>query len=166
MSSVPRKKAERLFETFHQFEPVKVGEFSRGFSIPREASYVGDATVMYYSSNKLNPETSEDEGWVRYFHEHGAGVRMYVTDEDQGGEFRRIPKWIYGAKALVLLGECDGFEFTDFEGQTQKAEAIGSTPEWYCIPSGKALLVIQDKRVVLAIVWGGKLDVEARGIVG
>jgi hypothetical protein len=165
-SSQKRKRAERLFEAFHQYEPIKVGEFGRGFRIPREAIYVGEAKTMFYTSDKLNPETSEDEGWIHYFHEHEGGVRMYVTDESRDGEVRSIPKWIWGVDALVRLGECDGFEYEDFDGVLVEAKSTGRKPEWYTIPSGKALLVIQDKRSVLAIVWGGDLDVEDRGVVG
>lgn len=164
--SLALRKAERLFETFHQFEPVKVGDFHTGFKIPREANYVGEAKTMFYSSDKLNPETGEDEGWIRYFHEHEGGVRMYVTDDSRGGEVRKIPKWISDAKALVRLGDCDGWEYEDFDGGTAKAESTGNKPEWYCTPSGKALIVVQDKKHVLAIAWGGELCVEWRGVVG
>lgn len=165
-SSQKRKQAKHLFEVFHQYEPIKVGEFGRGFCIPREVLYVGDATKMFYTSDKLNPETSEDEGWISYYHDHKKGVRMYVTDETRKGEWRRVPKWIWGADALVRLGDCDGFTYVDFDGNIKEAEATGVKPEWYCTSSGKALLVIQSKRKVLAIVWGGKLDVEDRGVVG
>jgi hypothetical protein len=160
------RQAERLFETFHQFEPVKVGDFRSGFRIPHEANYVGEAKTMFYSSDKRNPETGEDEGWINYFHEHEGGVRMYVTDDKRNGEIRRIPRWIYNTKALVRLGDCDGWEYVDFEGNLAEAEATGNKPEWYCVPSGKALLVVQDKHQCLAIVWGGGLDVEWRGVVG
>jgi len=39
-------------------------------------------------------------------------------------------------------------------------------PELYTIPAGTALLVVEDKRHVAAIIWGGALGVECRGIVG
>lgn len=159
-------KAQKLFEEFHQFEPTKVGNFSRGFRIPREALYVGEAKTMFYTSNKLNPETHEDEGCIAYFHEHEGDVRMHVLDESRDGRWRKVPKWIWGVKALTKLGTCDGFEYIDFGGETKKAKSTGRKPEWYCVPSGKALLVIQDKRSVLAIVWGGSLNVEPRGVVG
>lgn len=160
------RKAERLFQTFHQYNPTKVGDFRSGFSIPRKAKYVGEAKTMFYSSDKLNPETGEDEGWIHYYHDHGSGVRMYVTDDSQSGEVRNIPKWIYGAKALVRLGDCEGFEYTGFDGKTHEAKSVGRNPEWYSIPSGKALLAIQDKREILAIAWGGDLAVGWRGVMG
>jgi hypothetical protein len=160
------RKAEKLFETFHQFESMKVGDFARGFSIPREANHVGEAKTMFYSSDKLNPETGEDEGVIHYFHEHEGDVKMYVLDESRDGEWRKVPKWIWGSKALVKLGDCEGFEYEDFDGTVAKAEATGKKPEWYCTPSGKAILVIQNKAHVLAIAWGGGLNVEWRGVVG
>jgi hypothetical protein len=159
------RKAEKLYELFHQFEPVDVGDFPSGFRIPKVASYVGTATVMYYTSDKLNPETLEDEGDVRYYHDHKEGVRTYLIGSREG-EARNIPKWIWGADALVRLGDCDGLDYEDFDGETREMRSTGRKPEWYCVPSGKALLVIQDRRRVLAVVWGGELRVEDRGVVG
>jgi len=160
------RRAVNLFETFHQFEPRDVGEFSRGFEIPKQAICIGDAKVMYYTSDKLNPETHEDEGDIAYFHDHRKGVRMYVTDESRPGDWRNIPKWIWNTQALVRLGTCDGFDYEDFDGELKEAKATGRKPDWYALPSGKALLVIQDRRKVLAIAWGGELRVEWRGVVG
>jgi hypothetical protein len=160
------RNAEKLYETFHQFEPTEVGAFAHGFKIPHEANHVGEAKTMYYSSDKLNPETGEDEGWIRYFHENDGDVRLCVMDSYRAGDRRKIPKWIRESQALVLLGECDGFDYEDFDGNIVEAKATGQKPEWYCVPSGKALLVIQDRRRVLAVLWGGDLHVEWRGVVG
>jgi hypothetical protein len=161
-------KAEKLFETFHQFEPVKVGSFNRRFEIPREANYVGEAKQMLYTSDKLNPETGEDEGWISYYHDHDGGVRLYLTGDHEkvGGELRKIPEWIRRTKALVRIGDCDGFEYVNFLGKKVKAKSTGRKPEWYATPTGKALLVVQDKKTVLAIAWGGSLGVQWRGVVG
>lgn len=160
------KEAERLYKIFYQFEPRKVGAFASGFSIPRRATHVGEAKTMYYTSDKLNPTTGEDEGAQRYYHPHEGDVYMLVTDKGAQGHVVEVPRWIHGVDSLVLLGQCDGFEYEDFDGDLQEAQATGRKPEWYCIPSGKALLVVQDKKKVLAIVYGGSLDVEWRGVVG
>lgn len=163
------EKALHLYREFHSYDPVRVGQFSKGFRIPREGKYVGEAKTMYYTSDKLNPVTGEDEGHIQYYHPHEGGVRLYLTDSkgmQRPGGMRRIPKWIYGTKELVRLGDFDGFDYEDFDGEMKKAEGIGRLPEWYAIPSGKALLVIQDKRFVQAILWGGDLRVEWRGVVG
>lgn len=159
------RNAEKLFTEFHQFEPVDVGTFHRSFRIPRRANYVGEAKKMFYASDKLNPETGEDEGVIHYFHDHEGRVRMYLVG-DVGGDVRSVPKWIYGTKALTRLGDCEGFEYDDFDGERVKAKGTKPLPEWYAIPSGKALLIVQSKRTVIAILWGGKLDVESRGVVG
>jgi hypothetical protein len=163
------RKAVKLFEEFHSFEPKDIGSFPKSFRIPREAVYVGEAKTMYYSSDKLNPENGQDEGWISYYHPHEGGVRAYIADPNDSpstGDIRNLPKWVYKTQELVRLGDCEGFDYTDFSGREIKAEATGRAPEWYCIPSGKALLVIQDKRKVLAVFWGGDLNVEWRGVVG
>ena len=160
------QRAEKMFETFNGFDPTDVGEFHQSFSIPREAYYRGTAKTMFYSSDKLNPISGEDEGMIQYFHDPKVGVRLYTMSEHDDLDVRNIPKWIHGVNALVRLGDCDGFEYEDFTGKLIKASATKRKPEWYCIPSGKALLAVQDKRDVLAIVWGGTLSVEWRGVVG
>jgi len=158
-------RAKRLYKTFHQFEPIKVGEFHRDFKIPRRAMRVGRAHTMYYTSDKLNPETGKDEGPIKYFHEHGPSVFVHFLDMRGIGIIKPVPPRIYTAKSLVLIGQCDGFDYEDEDGGMRKARGVGRKPEWYCIPSGKALLVVQDKRKVLALVWGGKLRIEWRGVV-
>lgn len=158
--------AEHLYETFHQFEPQRVGEFHAEFSIPKRARHVGEAKVMYYSSDKLNPETGEDEGIIHYFHEHEGGVGIHLFDDDHDGKMVMVPARVRAVDALVRLGKCEGFEYEDFDGKTVEAEGTGRLPEWYATPDGKALLVIQGKRRVIAILWGGSLDVRAEGVVG
>lgn len=165
------RKAERLFETFHAFEPIDVGEFHPRFRVPRSAALVGDAKVMYYRSDKLNPETHADEGWIHYYHDHKDGVRTYLTKEVLGKDYlaadiRRVPRWIYQTSALVRIGDCEGLDYEDHDGELREIRRTGRAPEWYCVPSGKALLIVQDKKTVLGIVWGGKLRVEDRGVVG
>ena len=158
--------AEKLYETFHQFEPEKIGAMPH-LRIPSRATHVGEAKVMYYCSDKLNPETGEDEGWIHYFHDHEGDVKFCVVDDaDADGDEISVPTRVQNAQALVRIGDCEGFEYEDFDGKIVEAEGTGRLPEWYATPDGKALLVIQDKRRVLAILWGGGLDVKAEGVVG
>jgi hypothetical protein len=159
-------RAQKLYKTFHQFKPRRIGEFAQGFHIPDEVVRVGTAKVMYYTSDKLNPETGEDEGLIKYFHDHKKSVDLYLPDEIFPGEWCKVPHWIRNAQALTKLGTCDGYDFIDLDGKQHRAEATGRKPEWYTLPSGKALFVIQDKRKVLAMAWGGELRVEWRGVVG
>ncbi len=163
---VKNKKALGLYRRFHQFEPHKVGEFAKGFSIPTEVHHVGQAKTMFYTSDKLNPETHDDEGWISYYHEHKPGVKFCVVRPETDSDLISVPSRICTVDALIRLGDCEGFEYEDFNGKIVKAESTGRPPEWYTTPSGKALLIVQDKRTVVAVLWGGQLHVEARGVVG
>jgi hypothetical protein len=160
------KAAIRKYRQFHQFDPVEKGEFHPTFKIPTQAIRCGEGVYVLYSSDKLNPETGEDEGVIDYIHHHDPGVKVYRTDPDSDGPMRPVPQSIRRVKILVLLGKCAGFAYKDHNGKEVKADATGRAPELYTIPSGKALLVVQDKRTCLALIWGGKLGVKPEGIVG
>ena len=164
------RKAEQLYGDFHQFEPDDVGNFAPWFSIPADVMRVGTAGTMYYTSDKLNPETLEDEGCVRYYHEHGPGVMACLALGAEGlpgdGRVKRVPLWIRDSEVLVKLGTCDGFDYTAFDGELEEVRATSPKPEWFCTPCSKALLIIQGRAQVLAIFWGGGLHVEDRGVVG
>ncbi|MBT8452986.1 MAG: hypothetical protein KJO40_13540 [Deltaproteobacteria bacterium] len=156
----------RKYVEFYQFEPRKVGKFHSSFKIPSSAILVGQATRVLYRSDKLNPTTGVDEGVIDYFHDHKDGVKVYRVDRDAEGPERRVPTFITGHKGLWRIGYCLGFSYTDHAGKAIKAEASDPLPELYALPSGKqALLVVQGKRRVLALIWGGNLRIEARGIV-
>jgi hypothetical protein len=162
----PDQRARDLFVEFHQFEPEKIGSFHRSFKIPKHAYHVGEAKKMFYASDKLNPETSEDEGWIHYVHDHEGGVGFYLPGRNSGGDYVDVPDWVCDIDTLVRIGDCEGYEFEDLDGDTIEAKGTKPLPEWYAIPSGRALFVVQSKRRVLALLWGGDLDVEWRGVVG
>ena len=161
--------AIRRYRGFHQHEPKKVGAFHPELVIPETCTCVGSAIHVLYNSDKLNPETGEDEGWIDYIHEHDSGVKIYRCDRGaaQLGDLVRVPAWIRRqTQSLVWLGDCNGFAYKGLEdGKKHEAKGTEPLPELYCTESGKALVVIQGKRRVLAIIWGGRLGVEPRGIV-
>ena len=160
-------RAIRKYIEFHQLEPKKIGSFHRDLVIPDVALCVGDAVHVLYKSDKLNPETGEDEGWINYIHEHKRGVKVYRCDRyslDARGDERAVPAWLRNTTELVALGLCNGLAFRDEDGE-HDVKATKPYPELYTTPSGKALLVIQGKRRLVALVWGGKLGVEPRGII-
>ena len=161
-------RAIKMYEGFHQHEPEKIGSFHRDLVIPERAVHAGKAIYVLYRSDKLNPENGKDEGWIDYIHEHSHGVYAYRTDAQarRSGEAEPVPHWLRNATELVWLGDCQGFAYKDDEtGKKVEAKAKRPLPELYTIPSGKALLVIQSKRYLLALFWGGRLGVEPRGIV-
>lgn len=158
--------AVSMFRRFQGFEPRKIGEFSHGFSIPTHATLAGPAFNVMYRSDKNNPSTGKPErGPIDYIHDHDDGVNVYRCDRSAGRPDTAVPGWICDVEELVKLGDCLGFTYEDDSGDAIEASPTHPMPELYTIPSGRALLVIQSKRKVLALIWGGKLGVEARGIV-
>ena len=157
--------AVAIYEGFHRFAPRKVGEFHPSFKLPSRVNKQGPSVDVLYRSDKTDPETlKKPRKPLDYIHEHDSkGVHTYLPRGP--GELVETPHWIRDAQALAKLGDCLGFKF---KRGGKIIEAVGKKPlpELYCTANGKALIVVQDKRDVLALMWGGKLDVEPRGIVG
>lgn len=161
----PSSAAVSMYRSFQGFEPRKIGEFSSGFSIPTIAALAGPALNVMYRSDKNNPTTGKPErGPIDYIHDHEKGVNVYRCDRAAGRGDTAVPGFICDCTELVKLGDCLGFTYDSGDGAIE-ASPTHPMPELYTIPSGRALLVIQSKRKVLALIWGGKLGVEARGIV-
>ena len=164
------------FRDFWKHDPTKVHVASGSFRVPEEAVYVGDAIHVLYRSAKHDPVTYEPvRKPIDYIHEHGKGVKVYRPPGPgvPSGPLVRMPAKVTSINAgagaskttsLVLLGECNGLEYDDGE-QTYEMIGAAPLPELYCIPSGRALLVIQSRRTVKAIIFGGRLGGEPRGIV-
>lgn len=158
--------ALRMFRGFHKREPREFGKFPPSFSIPKEVPLAGPARHVLYRSDKLNPTTEIDEGVIDYIHEHEKSVNIYRCDRGFDGPIRKVPKFILDAPGLVRLGECLGFAYVDEYGQDMEAKTTRPLPYLYCIPSGRALVVVSRSRPrVEALFWGGRLGVEPRGIV-
>lgn len=159
-----KRAAVGKYKEFWAMEPTKIGDFPSSFKIPARARDLGKSVHVLYDSLKKDPETlKKPKKPVSYIHEHDAGVHTYACD---GQADTDVPDFIKGAQALVLLGQCVGFAYKDDEGDVREAQATEPLPDLYCTPDGRALLVIQSRRKVLAMTWGGALGVEARGIVG
>lgn len=168
------EEGKAKFEEFHRYEHRKVGEFAKGFRVPSTMLLAGPAIHVTYESAKIDPSTlRKPRNPVAYIHEHDAGVKLYVPaamadelDLDPDAT-TRVPFAAAGAAdaTLVCLGNCLGYKF-QLDGKPVEAESVDPLPELYCTPDGKCLLVIQSKRDVLAMMWGGALGVFARGIDG
>jgi hypothetical protein len=152
-----------MYRTFHQNDPKRITK-SSSLRVPKQARLVGDALEVLYRSDKRDPSTGKQPRKpIDYIHEHDEGVKVYLPD---GRADTDVPDFIHTTTELVLLGDCLGFTYYDEEGDQEiEAQVSRPLPELYTIPSGRALLVIQNKRTILAIIWGGRLGVEARGIV-
>ncbi len=163
-----------MYRGFHQYDPDDVRPAPAGFSIPEEVALAGPAVHVMYRSGKTDPETGEiPKRPLDYIHDHSPGCNLYRPDLN-GGKIVRVPAFILRindgigsskATALVRLGQSLGARYIDEEGYEVDAAVGGTLPELYTIPSGKALLIIQNRTTVKALIWGGRLGVEPRGIV-
>jgi hypothetical protein len=158
------QEAVAKYKEFHRFDPRQIGEFPASFRIPDVVFRAGPAKFVCYRSGKVDPETLKKPSRpVNYIHEHDAGVTCYLTDG--GGEEVRVPREFIEVPALTRLGYCLGFCFRDEDGDCE-VEGTEPLPDLYTTPDGRCLLVIQSRKTVLAMMWGGALGVFARGIDG
>jgi hypothetical protein len=160
--------AVELYQTFHRFEPRKIGAFSSGFQIPLVMYKGGAAVWVAYQSGKVDPATLRKPSKpVNYIHEHDAGVGCYLASQrDAGGvPGTEVPARFRNIEALTRLGHCLGFCYKD-AGEEFEVKGVKPYPDLYATPDGRCLLVIEKQRRVLAMMWGGGLGVFARGIDG
>lgn len=155
--------AVEMYRRFWRMEPRKLGDFAKGFAIPKTVREIGPALFVTYRSGKVDPSTlRKPRKPVDYIHEHDAGVKLYLPGNDH--QFK-VPDWLAYAQALSLLGLCTGIGYK-VGGEKSESESTRPYPELYTTANGKALIVVQGKSKVVAMMWGGGLGVEGRGIVG
>lgn len=148
------------YEEFHDFEPEDIGHFERSLEVPPMVTHVGENEWVAYRSNKW------EKKFHNYIHEHEGDVQCYRTDPKSKGTRIKTPSWIRSNKSFTKIGDCLGFRYTDHDGYPVEAETRNPLPELYCTPDGRCLLVIVDKKKIVALIWGGALGVEDVGIVG
>jgi len=155
---------------FHRLDPQRIGEFPASFVIPDEMVVGGKAKWVTYRSGKVDPESLRKPSTpINYIHEHDAGVRTFLRPGPGCPvDYGRIdvPRKFREVTALTRLGQCLGYCFVDDDGVEHEAKGKRPLPELYTVPDGKCLIVIQSRRDVLAMMWGGALGVFARGIDG
>lgn len=163
------EQAIAKYKEFHRYDPRQIGEFCASFRIPETVYRAGPAKFVTYRSGKVDPETLKRPNKpVNYIHEHEAGVVCYLPNaQDAEGDEVDVPREFIDVPALTRLGYCLGFCFEDEEdGERCEVEGRDPLPDLYTTPDGKCLLVIQSRKTVLAMMWGGALGVYARGIDG
>ncbi len=148
----------KRFMTFNKLNHEKIGQFHASFTIPSEVNVVGNAMYTCYRSKKWENKFHD------YIHDHEAGVKVGRLDEP--GRRTALPRWLVETTTLVRLGFSLGFGYTSLDGDAVEAEVAKPLPDLLCDPSGRALLVVAKKRELIAVFWGGHLDVTPRGIVG
>lgn len=131
--------------------------------VPKYVNCVGDALRTFYESDKVIESGDHRNKKNSYVHDHSSGVKIYKLHGE--GVETKVPAWIQNEDTLVELGKSLGFEYRNLDGKKIGADASQPFPRLCCTPSGKLLLVIRGSRI-LAMFWGGSLNVTARGIVG
>jgi hypothetical protein len=164
---IPEEAEEAVdkYVEFHRYEPRRIGEFPASFRIPTHLNRAGRNLHVTYRSGKVDPATlRKPKRPVDYIHEHDAGVVCYTADGD--GPRVEVPARFRDVPALTRLGQSLGFAFEDVDGKKVVAESREPYPDLYTTPDGKCLLIIQSRKQVLAMIWGGGLGVFGRGIDG
>ena len=158
MSAADRKfkRAEEKYREFHDLEVKKRGKLPPSIKIPAHINREGVMKETLYHSKKWDDPAN-------YYHDHNKGVKCCIPGGS--GPSIRVPQWLREAQVLVYLGTCLGFTFIDNDGEEVEAAVSNPKPKLYCTPNGKALLVISGRKLE-ALIWGGDLDVEEKGIIG
>jgi len=156
------------YREFHRFDPRQVGEFAASVKMPDQVHRLGVAKWVAYRSGKTDPETLKKPGpkGLDYIHHHDPGVDLYIPSSSGHAADTDVPGYVGKIDALTLLGACLEVGYENAEGNEVQVKSTSPLPELYAIPSGKALVIVQDKKEIVAIIWGGTLAVEDRGIVG
>lgn len=162
------QEAVEKYREFHRLDPRKIGAFPQSFTIPERMYRAGKGVWVTYRSGKVDPETlRKPKSPVNYIHEFEAGVQIYVP---KALEYQRegvdVPSDFTNIAALTRLGLCLGFCIKDSDGHEVEARGTRPLPDLYSHATGRCLYVIQSRRTVLAMIWGGALGVFARGIDG
>lgn len=162
------RQAAEKYEEFHRYAPEQIVVGPSSFRIPARMFLAGPALAVMYQSRKVDPETLRRPARpVNYIHEHDAGVECYLSQRaDAEGPETEVPRQFREVEALTRLGLCLGFAFEDADGEQCEVESRAPLPELYATPNGRCLLVVQSRREILAMMWGGALGVFARGIDG
>lgn len=153
------QRAVDTFEGFNDYEIRGYERFAKEIRVPARLPFVGPCKWVTYRSNKWNDGTHD------YIHtiESFPSVRLCVPGEDF--DEVSVPARVRNATTLAQIGtQALGAGFENDAGESELRVPRGS--QWYWSPSAKALYLIAKRERLVAVLWGGRLDVEPRGIVG
>jgi hypothetical protein len=158
-SDAALRTAVGVYEGFHAYDSDEVGMLD--IDIPASVLYGGPATWVTYASDKWEDRSHD------YIHTITSQPRVFCGLAGAGaGRRRKVPNKIRKTTVLAQLGlRALGFAFIGPDGDELEVRCPRGT-RWFWSPQGKALLAVEKKKRLLAVIWGGKLDVEPRGIVG
>ncbi len=151
-------RALGVFEGFNKYDAKDIGTLP--FSIPAEIYLGGPCVWVTYRSDKWSDGTHDYIHKIESYPRVKCGLVARRTSKRV-----KVPQRIQGDQTLTMIGlRALGFAYMDDAGDEIEAKTPDS--QWFWSSKGRALLAVQEKRKLVAIIWGGDLDVEARGIVG
>lgn len=167
MSTKDRKAAESAWKMFHKRNEVDGSTKLEGDIWPQAWAYAGRCVTTYYTSDKWQRDRKFFE---RYYHDHDKDTGIWLP---KGSE-----KWLDAKHtvpdfkipgSVAILGYTLSFDIIQHDSKALHAKKGKVIPEQGSLlvvgPTKKHIFVVENGRIV-AMVWGPKMKVEARGIVG
>lgn len=151
------ERAAKLYTDFHAYDPRDVRELK--VNAPSSARAGGPCVWVTYRSDKWNDGTHD------YIHEIESRVKAADLASSDGKTIA-IPQRIFQKQVYTQLGNAAlGMAYRK-DGAVAEVKFPRGTI-WLWSAKGKALIAVhRPKGKVLGVVWGGRLGVEPRGIVG
>jgi hypothetical protein len=152
-------QATKTFESFNEYPSKGVSKFAKEIVVPERMPSPGPCRWVTYRSDKWKNGTHD------YIHKISSYPRVKCVMAGEDYPTVKVPLKVRNATTLTQIGlRALGFAF-EYDGEEYEAKVPAGT-EWFWSQSARALYLIQNKRKLIALVWGGQLNVEARGIVG
>jgi len=165
MPTKQQQEAEETWRTFHKRPNHDwTKELTLKSPFPVEWSLVGRCVTTYYSSDKWQKDRTFFE---KYYHDHNKKTQIWMPKGSRAVKlFGNPPPDDIAApiKAGAMLGYVLDFDIIDPDGQKGK---LRPDPGSLLLsgPKKKRLYVLEGQRIV-ALIWGPKLRVVARGVAG
>lgn len=151
--------AARNFKKFHDFDGPHP-EINPGLVIPKRVCFVGEALKVMYRSNKWK------QGTHNYEHDHEGNVQVCRPARPGERADTAVPQEFQTA-AVSRIGQFLGLHYRLPNGEeVEQGPEQGDMLYQAATNQGRtALFVINRKTRIDCVIFGGWLNVEARGIV-
>ena len=152
-------QATKTFEGFNEYPSKGASKFAREIIVPERMPYPGPCRWVTYRSDKWKNGTHD------YIHTITSYPRVKCVMAGEDYPTVKVPLAVRNATTLTQIGlRALGFAF-EYDDDEYEAKVPAGT-EWFWSQTARALYLIQNKRKLIAVIWGGNLNVEPRGIVG
>lgn len=152
-------QAAETFEGFNEYEAKGAYRFAKEIVVPDRIPIAGPCKWVTYKSDKWNDGTHD------YIHTITSYPRVKCGLLGYDYPTKIVPAKVRDVTTVTQIGlRALGFAF-ERDGEEFEAKLPTGT-EWFWSQTGRSLYLIQKKRKLVAVIWGGELNIEPRGIVG